>query len=236
LKPYFGKQVIEAPRRGSRSATSAKARFYGRLECDPEDGWDYDGFTRLPVSRRQEGYHNKKIGSKSFSDVLGPIRNYLQSSIGRPWNDVYSELRRELGSGAWPIRHILEQHVDVSTHTYRGVDGNVWVMGTLGRRGWAPHAVECRSGEFYVEPETGILRYSGQRKRWRWTREKKADRMEIDGIRYGLVNGLWFVVAEVEYVQRGKTITETRTIKSCSKREIRMIRRRLATGSAQPRY
>ena len=52
-------------------ALSAKARSYGRI-VDYGDGPEYEGFTRLPVSRKQEGY-NKKLGDKDFSAVLGPL-------------------------------------------------------------------------------------------------------------------------------------------------------------------
>src|SRR5215472_15371027 len=97
MKPYFGKQVIERPRRGSRTALSAKARHYGRI-ADDGDGPEYEGFTRLPVSGKQEGYH-KKLGDKDFSDVLGPLHNFLRSSRGRLWDDVYSEIVAELGHG-----------------------------------------------------------------------------------------------------------------------------------------
>lgn len=45
MKPYFGKQVIEAPRRGS-SARSIKLRHIGRID---QDG-DYDGPIRIPMS------------------------------------------------------------------------------------------------------------------------------------------------------------------------------------------
>ncbi|MBI4474010.1 MAG: hypothetical protein HY646_15180, partial [Acidobacteria bacterium] len=68
----MGKCVIERPRRGSKTALSAKARHYGKI-IEYNDGPDYDGLTRLPVSRKQEGY-NKKLGDKDFTDVLGPLR------------------------------------------------------------------------------------------------------------------------------------------------------------------
>ena len=83
MRPDMGKCVIERPRRGSRTALSAKVRHYGKI-VEYDDGPDYDGLTHLPVSRRQEGY-NKKLGDKDFTDVLGPLHRYLRSSCGRLW-------------------------------------------------------------------------------------------------------------------------------------------------------
>jgi len=127
MRPDMGKCVIERPRRGSRTALSAKARHYGRM-VDCGDGPEYEGFTRLPVSRKQEGYH-KKLGDKDFRDVLGPLHNYLRSSCGRPWDDVYSEIAYHIGrfTRREGLRHIIDAHVDVAVNTYRGVDGNVWI-------------------------------------------------------------------------------------------------------------
>src|SRR6266581_4056869 len=127
MRSDLGKCVTERPRHNS-GAASAKAVWYGRIHEDDEGQLDYDGLTRLPASRRQEGYH-KKIGDKSFTDVLGPIEGYLRASVGRPWDDVYSELSRNLGSGSWPVRHVLAQHVQVATDTYRGADGKVCYHG-----------------------------------------------------------------------------------------------------------
>jgi hypothetical protein len=150
MRPDMGKCVIERPRRGSRTALSAKARHYGKI-VEYDDDPDYDGLTRLPVSRKQEGY-NKKLGDKDFTDVLGPLHKYLRRSCGRPWNDVYSEIKQTLGNAGWGVQHIISAHLDVATHTYRGVDGNVWVADR--------HGVQKVGGlyyDFYVEPETGIL-------------------------------------------------------------------------------
>jgi len=157
----MGKCVIERPRRGSRTALSAKARDYGKI-VHYEDGPEYEGLTRLPVSRKQEGY-NKKLGETDFTDVLGPLSNYLRSSCGRFWNDVYSEIARTLGRcGSWGVRHIISAHLDVAVHTYRGIDGNVWVCDKYG-----VNKIEDLYHDFYVEPETGILREGAPYRKWR---------------------------------------------------------------------
>jgi hypothetical protein len=125
----MGKCVIERPR-GSRTALSAKARHYGKI-AQYDDGPDYDGLTRLPVSSKQEGY-NKRLGDKAFTDVLGPLHRYLRSNCGRRWNDVYSEVKHTLGNAGWGVQHIISAHLDVAIHTYRGADGSVWASDKYG--------------------------------------------------------------------------------------------------------
>lgn len=137
MRPDMGKCVIERLRRGSRTALSAKARHYGKI-IRHEDGLEYEGLTRLPVSSKQEGYL-KKLGDKDFTDLLGPLHNYLRQSCGRPWDDVYSEIARTMGRcWSWGVRHILSAHLDVAVHTYRGTDGKRldlrWPRRSQGRR------------------------------------------------------------------------------------------------------
>jgi hypothetical protein len=195
----MGKCVIERPRRGSRTALSAKVRHYGKI-VESDDGPDYEGLTRLPVSRKQEGYH-KKLGDKDFTDVLGPLHNYLRSSCGRLWDDVYSEIKQTLAKSGWGVQHIISAHLDVAIHTYRGVDGNVWISDKRG-----VHKVGGFYYDFYIEPETGILCESARFRKWQSiSREKeRAKPLEVvpieDGKEYRRIDGIWYLheFAEVE--------------------------------------
>jgi hypothetical protein len=193
MKPFFGREVIERPRSGS-SNRSAKARKFGRIVPDEETGFEYYGETKIPsfMGGRAEHYH-KKRGDKSFY-VLGPLTGYLRKSCGLPWNEVYSELTAELGRFSWPLRHILTQHVNVAVKTYRGVDGKVWHCDRN-----SVHAIGSGYGwrdEFYVEPETGLLRRAKLRK-WRYTNDiqrKDTDRVALKAGLWGvLIDGLWYI-------------------------------------------
>lgn len=192
MRPDMGKCIIERPRRGSGSALSAKARRYGKILHTSEGEWDYEGFSRLPVSRKQEGYH-KKLGDKSFSDLLGPLSNYLRKNCGRPWNDVYSEIALTLGRiGSWGIRHIIREHLDVATCTYRGFDGSVWICDKHG-----VHKVGGFYYDFYVEPETGILCEAASHRKWRSIHKAKPVKdLTIIPItetsEYRRIKGIWF--------------------------------------------
>jgi len=189
----MGKCVIERPRRGSRTALSAKARSYGKI-VEYDDGPDYDGLTRLPVSRKQVGYH-KKLGDKDFSDVLGPLHRYLRSNCGRFWDDVYSEIKQTLGNAGWGVQHIISAHLNVAIHTFRGVEGSVWVAHRHG-----VHKAGDVYYDYYVEPETGILREVVRQRKWWWKeRAKPLNVVPIeDGKEYRKIDGIWYLHEFVE--------------------------------------
>ena len=187
MKKHFGKQVIERPRRGSSTARSAKAASYGRITRD-SDGYDYEGFTRLPVSRKQQGFH-KTLGDKAFTDVLGPIKSFLRRRCGQPWDDVWSEIKTTLGKSTWSIQHIVRDHINVAINTWRGVDDVVYTNSRYGVK-----SIDSFYFHFYVEPETGLLRkVPGAEKKFRYRTEPVTDVIPIaEGKEYRNVNGIWF--------------------------------------------
>jgi hypothetical protein len=101
------------------------------LESPDWEEWDYDGPLRIRTNglRGIKHAYDRKAGEKSFTDVLTPMHGYLHKSIGRPWNDVFSELTAALGRGTYPIRHVLTSHAmeEVSIHTYCE-DGKVYAQ------------------------------------------------------------------------------------------------------------
>lgn len=188
MRHDFGKVVTERPRRGSRNR-NAKVRKFGKM-VRTEDGIEYEGYTKIPCSWKAYGW-----GHKEFTDVLGPIEGFLINSCGRRWDLVYSELCRTLGKGTWPVRHILTDHANVATNTYRDGDGDIWNQGEYGEERITRKKYEY--GEFYVEPETGILRYTGIRiwKSSDWNRDEHAGDKgrHPDGRFFVRLNGLWFL-------------------------------------------
>jgi hypothetical protein len=121
-----------------------KAKFFHLDEygdvCDEFSG------KKLPMRSRQLGY---KL--KMFNENLRPLWRFLHSRVGRPWNDVYSEIMAQLNRQSTIQNHVL-QHLqwEVIQHTIRAADGRVWE--------WGPNHSPCdHEGCFYLEPETGRL-------------------------------------------------------------------------------
>ena len=114
MRDDMAKVVTERPRRGhsnpSKKTTGLPIRRYDRDA-------DYDEPVRLPVSRgRQYGWN-----AKEFSDLINPLKRYLRSCIGRPWNKVHSELSQKLDRRSISGSHIWD-HVmwEIETDCYIG--------------------------------------------------------------------------------------------------------------------
>jgi hypothetical protein len=155
MRHDMGRVVIERPRWGSHAKSPKIRQFGGRIN---EDG-DYDGLTRLPSSREKIYGYAPKIQDKDFTDVLGPLRGYLNKNVGRPWDKVFSEATRCLKSGGWGVRHVFSIHLlgDVARDVILGEDGSLTSCSLS--------LIVCR---YYVHPRTGLLcRTPGGRRRGR---------------------------------------------------------------------
>lgn len=120
------------------------------------------------------------------------IRRYLKSQVGRPWNDVYSDMsknldRRGLDNVAWMVE----------TKTYFE-DGKIWVAGipptVLG--------LSYRRDEFYVDPRDGTLRcmpHAPGGKKYADRRKEILDKSRyIDPknllVQYHCIDGIWYEI------------------------------------------
>jgi hypothetical protein len=145
--------VTERPRLGhsnkSKKTTGQRIRSY-----DPEA--EYDEPTRLPVARRRQyGYD-----AKEFSDLINPLKRYLRSCVGRPWNKVHSELSQKLDRRSLSGSHIWD-HVmlEIETDCYIGDDR---LVHSNNRR---YHLDESPIEGLYVHPKTGLIREQRRRLR-----------------------------------------------------------------------
>lgn len=86
-------------RRYSHAETRADEKAYiGEVTKDLENFYDYD----IPKIR--------PVG-KGFTDKLGPMYRWLHSQIGRPWNDVRSEVTSTFDTRTTAGRHIVYDHL-----------------------------------------------------------------------------------------------------------------------------
>ena len=104
---------------------------------------DFDGaVTRAPMVPR--------VGErKSFSDLLGPLKRFLQCRCGRPWDEVYAEVRQRLSADSLLQKHVLD-------HLWQMVERDVWLGadGSPRRSGWGGWVPV--DGPF-IHPVTGRL-------------------------------------------------------------------------------
>jgi hypothetical protein len=133
--------LIERPRGGLRGR-----REKGRPPRDP------DLLPRFESSSRNRG------GTKWLSENLKPMERFLEKRLGRPWNDVHSEIAAHLRIDSAVQKHVMDhlrQMVEVNAIL---VDGCV--------RDW--NGSELRRTQFYVCPRTAQLRRPPQAKDWLW--------------------------------------------------------------------
>ena len=151
MRKDMAKVVTEAPRRGHANPSS---KWAWRLTKDEYDLDDH-GASRAPTSRhRQYGWD-----AKEFSDVLGPLRRYLNKQVGRPWDKVWSEIAHTLDSRSLTGLHILD-HIrwEVELEAWVGEDGRLYH-----KRRWGVIALVTG---LYVHPVTRLLCRKPER---RWT-------------------------------------------------------------------
>jgi hypothetical protein len=111
-----------------------------------------EGSVREPMSRGR--------GSKCLNENLAPLRRFLLSRVGRPWDAVRSEICALLTPRSAVQKHVLD-------HVKQMVEENaVLIDGRAHHSGGHRHGSliqPSRWGGFYVCPRTGALRLAERR-------------------------------------------------------------------------
>jgi hypothetical protein len=177
--------IIDRPRlggSGGRSLTPKGGKR--RWQRYAEDEYPKSEST---ARRRLYGY-----GCKELNEHLAPLRRWLRSNCGRPWNDVYAEICANLrvdNATQAHVRDHAEQYVLKHTQL---IDGEVRDSKgePLTRYGW-------RLYPFFVHPLDGTLRetpHIGRRRR-RQQRQQKEIVQGDDPVRpLWLIKGIWYEV------------------------------------------
>lgn len=166
---------------------------------------DWDSHPRSEKIRQKWKKNYRE--SKEFTDVLGPLYGYLLSKVGQPWNDVYSEICKNLKHSSLQQSHIRD-HIDdfVEKHVIIINGQPCYATGMGGNYG---HPIEAYRREMmYVHPHTGILCKAPKRKRYRHKPtpkkfikiDKETILKKIQGIWYSL--GIVPLAPETLYVER----------------------------------
>jgi hypothetical protein len=139
----MSKVVVERPRlRFPLKNGSAYPR--GSLES----AWAPD-FEASPLREAMgRGY-----GAKRLNENLQPLVRFLRSCVGRPWNDVHSEIAARISCKSAVQKHVLDHLRDYVRKDVRIEGSSVFRICDRKRpiRSWGMRF------EFYVHPDTGIL-------------------------------------------------------------------------------
>lgn len=131
----MAKVIVERPRLGGK---------YSRPGRSPRSMED------LP---RKESMKKKHKDRKTLNENLNPLKRFLKSQVGRPWDDVYSDICENL-----KVTNTVQQHV--RDHIKDFVYTNVEVEGkkVFGTRRYYIARFELRNEDLYICPKTGLLK------------------------------------------------------------------------------
>jgi len=170
MRADMKKVLTERPRRGSKYGYHEVRAVIKQTDPDA-----------LPAC---EGMRRPHRDPKDFSDLIGPLRRYFRSSVGRHYDDVWSELCANV-PGDTTVGDHLRQHAkwECDTDT-RVLDGQV-----VSKTGFYGSEYRRPRG-LYVDPRDGIIYYNEERR----SNYKKP--IIVDGLAYKRQNGVLYPYGE----------------------------------------
>jgi hypothetical protein len=149
MRPDMDKVIVERPRLGGGMRRPKGIRKRERLAM-------------ADLAPGREGYRRRwGSWSKILNEHLSPLRRYLQSQVGRPWNKVHSEICERLRLDSAVQSHVLD-------HLREYVETNARLMnGKLCKPTGEPLTADGlhRIPLFYVCPKSGLLKAVRRRSR-----------------------------------------------------------------------
>jgi hypothetical protein len=170
--------IIERPRTGGGRGMT-KGRRAEPLRQHEAPIWE-------PVSRGR--------GTKCLNENLAPLRRFLASRVGRPWDAVRSEISARLTMRSAVHKHVLDHVKDMVEENAVLIDGRPYhhpggyypYGGLIVAAGWRG---------FYVCPKTGALRLASERWKRPHRPEADPDVRRIDDLRQARrIEGVWYLV------------------------------------------
>jgi hypothetical protein len=143
MRQDMSKVIVERPRFGSRLRSRKKGyrKYVQRTALD-----------NLP--RREPMLGRWRGRQKLLNEHLGPMRRFLRSQVGRPWNKVHQELCEHISFDNAVQKHVL-------AHVFQFVRRQVVIRDGViygDERTWLRRKVALKPGEMYICPRTGLLK------------------------------------------------------------------------------
>jgi len=180
MRKDIAKVICERQRSGSTEKSIKTSRSFDLRMDFMDDDYDSGPVFVSSARHRQEARCNplvqadgggkKKIQRyKSFNENLRPLFQFLRKSVGRPWNDVYSEIKENLNPNKTTDQHVLDHvswEVTQDVEIIHGVpfDYSYGKKETFG---------------LYVNPFTGIL-CNNERKKFSYKKKEELREIKLD--------------------------------------------------------
>jgi hypothetical protein len=157
---------------------------------------DFENAPRTESMRKKWKSHYGNW-TKEFTDVLGPLEGFLKANVGRPWDKIYSEVRKVLRPTGMSAIHAighLYQMVALARDIYIGEDKKVYPKASSLWRRYDKGKEMPIHEDYYVDPNDGILKKT---KHDRYRRQKKEPlfiKTDKENVVYKKLDGLWYAV------------------------------------------
>ncbi len=149
MRKDMSKVVVERPRRGSEGWARP-----GRAHALEDD----DG---APLRARVTDVARFRK-TKDLNENLAPLKRYLESQLGRPWNKVYAEICENLKPSSTVQQHVRDHLDDFVARMTRMHAGKVVATGRWG----GERTLDEDYRLYYVHPRTGLLRRNDKPRSW----------------------------------------------------------------------
>lgn len=187
--------IIERPRSGMRISSrrvSGQQKELARITAEASE----DGLLQPYLIKTRNR-------TKYFSDHLAPLRRFLTSRVGKPWDLVYSELCHKLDKTTLSGQHLL-------SHLWELVERHVVIIdGVLYARHNRNYPLVCGRGQwrnqFYVRPETGVLCFLQSEPR-EPVKPVEESIWEGSDRCYRQIDGIWYFITFSSAPIKGKII------------------------------
>lgn len=145
MRSDMAKVLCEEPRRGMRVKDRKGWKRKERRVADEDKPVKEQGNLRAKWVRDYWDH-------KEFGDHVQPLRRYVLSCVGRKWDDVYSEIRKQIPKGTVVNDHVYTHLFQYVALNVRMIDGKPHESEDKSRFGLMPVYQDT-----YVDPNTGLL-------------------------------------------------------------------------------
>jgi hypothetical protein len=177
MREDMAKLLVERPRYGRGMKFQRNAmRMWQRVAEEERPGFE-------SIKAR---WDQSKVARKGLNENLAPLRRFLRSRLGRPWEDVYGEICERINRDSAVQLHIW-QHL-----MWEVVTDPVKLERIRTERRYARWR-----DQFYVDPATRLLCELKPRLTKRILRAQRRRRryvMVVEGRCYRRIGGIWYEV------------------------------------------
>lgn len=193
MRSDFAKQLTERERHGHDDHYHNYRNVRG-----PKGAWGDDEVGGREGMRVR---YNHGYDRKSFNENLNPLKNWVHSCLGKNWNKMYSQLRKQFDARKVVNQHILEHlfsYIEVNAFLHEGA---VCFTDTLRYGGQGVQPISKCFKDYYVCPKSGMVRKTNKEPKRSIIKQQMAEkratelavkRVLSDTEVLHLIDGVWY--------------------------------------------